>query len=284
MRRRSLADDERAAVYVEFLVVIMPLFLLFLAMVQISMLFTAKLVVNHSAYRAARSAIVVLPDHPERYGDAAKDTVNFNETSSGDIVPSTLSSFAEFLGIDIPDNFFSRGDSRINMVRIAASIPLLGLAPSPTYLEQTLGVSFGPDGQAAESVQDAIGFTGRSGDGMGARAFMGLLYTATAMSVTFPPAPGAAATTNGGVTPARHTRGSTTRLTTRVTYSYACAVPGAAALICDGWNSLSGQNGGAGRDELNGAPARGLGLVASRGYYYALRSEETMTYHGADYY
>ena len=85
------------------------------------------------------------------------------------------------------------------------------------------------------------------------------------------------------MTPATHTRGATSELTARVTYAYACGVPWAGAMICDGINGLSSQGDGQGRDELNAAVTP-ITRLAGRGLFYALRAEHTMLYQGADYY
>src|SRR5690606_6628936 len=53
--RSPIASREGAA-YVEFLLAFMPLFVLFLGIVQVSLLFAADLVVKHAAYRATRAA------------------------------------------------------------------------------------------------------------------------------------------------------------------------------------------------------------------------------------
>lgn len=277
MKRRKLADDDRAAVYVEFLVVFMPLWMLFLILVQTSMLFTAKLVVQHASYRAARSAVVVLPDDPANYNDNPVNRVEFDEVESSSLIPDVIEDLADFLGIRIPGNFLAKGNSRLNMVRLATALPLLALSPPPQHLLTTGGIAIGGGGRSAESLLDAIGEN--NGGDLAARFAVGLAYTAAAMAVTFPAGPGTTAQTTGGVTPATHERGSTRRITARVTYLYSCMIPGAAQLICDGWNELDGD----GASELDAALAAGVGLAASRGVYYALRAETTMTYHGAAY-
>ncbi|MFO0677802.1 MAG: TadE family protein [Polyangiaceae bacterium] len=66
----ALATDTRGAVYVEFLVAFMPLFVFFMALVQFGFVQTANLVVKHSAVTGARAASVVLPDDPAFYGGA----------------------------------------------------------------------------------------------------------------------------------------------------------------------------------------------------------------------
>ena len=56
------------AVYVEFLIAFLPIFFFFLALVQLAFVQTANLVVKHAATKAARAAVVVLPDDPQYYG------------------------------------------------------------------------------------------------------------------------------------------------------------------------------------------------------------------------
>ena len=45
----SLRSDTRGATYVEFLIAFIPVFLLFLGLIQAGLLYTATLVVTHSA-------------------------------------------------------------------------------------------------------------------------------------------------------------------------------------------------------------------------------------------
>ena len=54
--------------YVEFLLVFMPIFLMFLGMVQMALMYSAKLVLQHSAYTAARSEA----SHQHGIGAAAR--------------------------------------------------------------------------------------------------------------------------------------------------------------------------------------------------------------------
>ena len=58
--RVSLSRDERGAAYVEFLIVFIPVFMMFLGMIQAAMMYAANLVVTHAANTASRAAIVVL--------------------------------------------------------------------------------------------------------------------------------------------------------------------------------------------------------------------------------
>jgi hypothetical protein len=66
-----LQDDTRGAVYVEFLVAFMPVFVFFLCLLQLALLFSAKLVVEHAATTGARSAAVVFGDEPKPYQEAS---------------------------------------------------------------------------------------------------------------------------------------------------------------------------------------------------------------------
>jgi hypothetical protein len=68
----SLPRDEQGAVYVEFLLAFLPVFLLFLAICQAAFLVAGKLVVNHAALVGARAAIVVLDDDPQHYDGAER--------------------------------------------------------------------------------------------------------------------------------------------------------------------------------------------------------------------
>jgi hypothetical protein len=62
--RPRLRDDTRGAVYVEFLIAFMPVFVFFLCLLQLALLFSAKLLVEHAATEGARAAAVVFGDEP----------------------------------------------------------------------------------------------------------------------------------------------------------------------------------------------------------------------------
>ena len=56
------------AVYVEFLIAFLPLFVLFMSLVQLAFVEVANVVTKHAAVAAVRAAAVVLPDDPSFYG------------------------------------------------------------------------------------------------------------------------------------------------------------------------------------------------------------------------
>jgi Flp pilus assembly protein TadG len=62
-----MGADRSGAVYVEFLIAFLPLFIFFSALAQMGMLQIADLVTKHAAVTAARAAVVVLTDDPARY-------------------------------------------------------------------------------------------------------------------------------------------------------------------------------------------------------------------------
>jgi len=75
-KTKELARDTRGAIYVEFLIVFLPLFVFFMSLVQFSFVQVANLVTKHAAVQAARAAIVVLPDNPAYYGDVPVNKVS----------------------------------------------------------------------------------------------------------------------------------------------------------------------------------------------------------------
>jgi hypothetical protein len=62
------ADGTSGAVYVEFLIVFLPVFFFFLSLLQLIFVQTANLITKHAASKAVRAAVVVLPDDPIYYG------------------------------------------------------------------------------------------------------------------------------------------------------------------------------------------------------------------------
>lgn len=68
----TLRSDARGVVMVETLIAFVPLFTLFLGIVQYALLAVAQLVVHHAAVAGVRSASVVLDDDPAYYDDAAE--------------------------------------------------------------------------------------------------------------------------------------------------------------------------------------------------------------------
>jgi hypothetical protein len=71
-RHRSMGAglrSEHGAVFVEFLIVFMPVLTFFLCLLQLALLYMTRLVAEHAAVNAARAAAVVIGDEPKRYSN-----------------------------------------------------------------------------------------------------------------------------------------------------------------------------------------------------------------------
>ena len=68
------------------LLAFMPIFTLFLGLVQLGVLYVADLAVHHAAYRAARAAAVVLDDDPRYYEGEARGEIGGRPVSSEELL------------------------------------------------------------------------------------------------------------------------------------------------------------------------------------------------------
>jgi len=197
----TLLGNETGAVYVEFLLAFLPVFTLFLGMLQAGLLYGANLVVTHSANRAARAAIVVLDAPESDFDDDGRMVIDYGESSGG------TDAICELLNVlSVPCSFTGgEGNARLNAIRAAASFPLLPIAPS---LDQQL-----QDRQVLRAV---------GGDPIMSRTVNGLIYNRGAVSVTFPDHP-----------ERQFTVGPNENLKVRVTYLFHCGIPIAARYMCD---------------------------------------------------
>jgi hypothetical protein len=66
---RSLRGNVRGAVFVEFLIAFLPVYVFFLCVVQLGLLFSVRLVTEHAAVNGARALAVVGGDEPKRYSN-----------------------------------------------------------------------------------------------------------------------------------------------------------------------------------------------------------------------
>jgi hypothetical protein len=79
--RRGTVSCQRGAVFVEFLIAFLPVYVFFLCLLQLAVLFSVRLVTEHAAISAARAAAVVLAEkNPRRY---AGERPHSFSTSSG---------------------------------------------------------------------------------------------------------------------------------------------------------------------------------------------------------
>lgn len=230
---RRMCQDTRGAVYVEFLLCFIPVFMMFLAMVQMGLMYAAGLVVQRSASVAARAAIVVIDDDERRYDEETRMQLRQSGGSG------TSSGEGEVLGFlrnrGLPAGSSGGGSAvadssgaRLAAIRLAAGIPLMAVAPTPAAVVLT---------RSQQNVLAAIGDP-ESGLSMPAsRAVFALLYNRGAMAVSFPSAyrgEGRMDQLRSGISfaaPDLH-RDPPTPVTVRVSYLFHCAVPLVNRLMC----------------------------------------------------
>lgn len=200
--KRNLLEEERGVAYAEFLIAFPVMFLLFLSIVQVAQVYVAHLMVRSASIKAARSAIVVIPDDPGEYGGEEVNTIGGEGCGGGGGDGGLGGGGDPTAGLaGITSGILSGHDScRMRAIRTAASFPLIPLAPD-------FGSQFG-GGEENLGTSLTIGAE---------RLGFGILYNRAAMSVTFPESPGS-----------MDFLGEFDRnqpLTTRVTYLYQCDVP-----------------------------------------------------------
>ncbi len=213
------ARDDRGVVMVEFLLAFMPVFLLFLGTVQLALAGAAQLVVHHAATVAARSAAVVLEDDPINFGGVTRRNLGSGSAPESGIrvmlglaTPRSASplglgeaQFGAFGGLGSQDTGAQRG-ARMSVVREAAYVPLLALAPAPSA-----GVDESVAGALRSPALDA--------------SASALEYSRAASVITLH------ATVAAGDPPPREFPRSEL-VTARVTYFFRCGVPLVSTLIC----------------------------------------------------
>lgn len=199
LRQRTLARDTTAAAYVEFLLAFVPLFLLFMGVIQVALVFGARLVVQHAAFRAVRSAAVVVDDDPRYYDREDRGSLEGRSATVMD-VRHRLSRMGVGvgrggIGADEP---LATPLSRRATVELAAALVLLPLS-------QKSGLS----------VDSAIGSEGLDASATDVLDRMELRF------IDFP---------SGASEVTRYGRDGS--VTVELTYRYPCSVPVARALVC----------------------------------------------------
>lgn len=162
--KQSRRKYARGTASVELLLCIIPFFLTFFAILQMSLLYIGQLVVQHAATRAVRSAIVVLDDDPAFYGGTPRGLLmgGFAQPESEDHATersarpnsgSDSPALSVLRDVSPPQNeggsgthreqaegilsAFNRGSHsspRLSKVRRAAYVPLSILAPKPNVV------------------------------------------------------------------------------------------------------------------------------------------------------
>jgi len=283
-----LARDERGVVYVEFLLAFFPILVLFFSVCQLALIASARLVVEHAAQSAVRSAIVLLDEPPGDFGDAPRGNLSEGQTTPDSSAEALLAA----LGVNIrtPGGRLASGSpvqavvgatsggqtgARMEFIRTAAYFPLLALAPRPSTLL----------GSDAQSLGDSLP------EGFGSRMQFGLEFSRAATVVTVHDVPGAEALAAEPIEPKAP-------VTVRVTHFFHCAVPLARTLICDTLSSLltpesslfglgapTGKNAALIRRlKLAEAPDVLQALAGPASRFVVLTAEATLPNQGASYY
>lgn len=224
-RQRNLLTDTGGAAYVEFLITFIPIFIMFLGMVQMGLMFAGGLAVQRAASAAARAAMVVIDDNPRYYG--GEERMRVDGSGAGGSSDSSILDFLSSRGVSGDSGSGGEGppdvsSARLRAIRNAASIPLMAVAPTPGAIVQS---------SSEQSVASAIGSPNSPLHMPASRAAFALLYNRAAMVVTFPDAPGS----GGYVTSwegGEISDGVPSQARVRVTYLFHCAVPLANKLMC----------------------------------------------------
>jgi len=246
LRPRRRRRRQEGAVYVEFLVAFPIMLMFFLCLIQLGLIYTANLSVEHAATRAARAAVVVLPDDPERYDGDPIHRID-PEPAEPSSAPGSLGTILEVITA-----LAHNSDDRMDVIRRAAWIPLIPISPSTNALTREFTVRNSLDSGAAKVAASA-------------------LYASASTAVTFYAEPES--------TEMIWDFEPRQEITTRVTHLYYCSVPLARMVIC---RSLADAEEDAPvRAELVQAPGRILSLWSGR--FLALRAESTMPNQGAAY-
>jgi hypothetical protein len=222
-------------VYVEFLISFIPVFLLFLGIVQLAFIASAKLVVQHAAITGARSAAVVLEDDHDDYRGEGFGVIDYRGSSDRrSSFQAKLNTVMKWFGADESalsyNPFYNRGGPRLRDIRFAVYLPLLAISPSVEQVTGWFGIDRDPydwRSKTKDSLQKAIGRHPEL------RFVAGLLYNRAAAAVTFPAAPGSKSFIQGAL-------GPHDTVTLRVTYLYPCVVPLVSSFMCNSLLDLSG--------------------------------------------
>lgn len=251
-REDTAMKAEGGAAYVEFLLAFLPLFFMFLGMVQMCLMFAGDLVVQHAASRASRAAVVVLDDDPRYYEGASRRSVQTSGSSRRSPLGALIRLFSGSASGSAPP---STTGPRLAAIRTAASMPLAAISPSALQLDRS----------ATESIRQAI-------DDPDSRAATAVfMYNEMAMAVTFPQSPGSSSY--------RTSWSHGDQVTTRVTYLFHCGIPLVNRMMCRGYGFLEGD----GMDEIaTNSSASGLAGFAGS-FFKILRGEATMPLQSARY-
>jgi hypothetical protein len=144
---RTFGKDTRGAVYVEFMIAFIPFLVTFLCLWQVSILFYAKLMMDHAAFSAARSAAVIVAESSDRVGDSSASTVNqLTDTRKGLIKNAVYLSLAPLiidgtLGGDLTPEF-PPGDQPGGADQTGSPVTYPPMGSTPTNMRVRVTATF----------------------------------------------------------------------------------------------------------------------------------------------
>lgn len=257
MARIDLRSDERGAVYVEFLIAFLPLFLMFLAICQLALIATAEAVVRHAAYSAARTAVVVLEDAPSKFDGTVRGSLSAGRSKGHQGAEAVLSKLG-VSKITVTQNSLDKlrpqQGARMLPIKTAAYLPLLPVAPNE-----------GTGQLGTDSIANAIASTTERQLGFA------LQYTKAATAVTLHDRP---ENESLAVEPVA----AKSPISARVTYLFHCTVPIVRAMLCRGLGSMP-----EGRLALVHSPDTIQKLLGAEAQFKLLTATATLPNQGADY-
>jgi hypothetical protein len=253
LRRLRGKRSSSGAIFVEVLVAIIPVLVFFFGLLQLGLLYTARLIVRHAAQRAVRSAVVVLEDDPARFDDTPQGEVTYhdNSSTSAGSTEQFLQGLADVLKVQLPLDDVRRmttseAGPRLAAIQRAAYMPLATLAPNPSTLLGVFGLSQDLGQGNSNLSQFVVGL---------------LLYNRAAAMVTLRKPDGSVA----------NCVGPTEDVTVRVTYLYFCTMPIAASIMCDSLMNLSGL------DQLDDAAKNAYETASGGGLQGAREAKDGLT-------
>ncbi len=117
IRRRQLGES--GAVMAEFVIVVIPFFLMFFGLMQMALASLARVLVSYAAFCAARAAIVIVP-----MGGSEVAAVGGASSSSSDEAPNQIGSGSN----DRKD--FSSSNKKAGLIRNAAAYAMIPASPA----------------------------------------------------------------------------------------------------------------------------------------------------------
>ncbi|MFT3928079.1 MAG: TadE/TadG family type IV pilus assembly protein [Myxococcales bacterium] len=227
-----LAPSVSGAVFAEFLISFMPFFILFVSVVQLATIATARQVVQHAALQAARAAVVTIDDAPAFYEDGKRKHLETKGSGkSRDSTKKALDMIAKGIG-HRPTGLGARGTERLNRIRNAAYLPLSVISPTAEQVARFIpAASLISPSLENRSIADDLG------DLPALRMVVGFgVYARMAAAITFPVSPGADKLRDFNDAEFKDRE----QVTVRVTYLMPCNIPLARELLCDSMVELTG--------------------------------------------